>query len=168
MPSPTPWLIAAAVMLTLPSSAQALCVYKGELYARTTIAQEFADSPWVVRARVLSVTDNWADGVGDDEEPWTLYRVRIVQGFKGDPPTEVSVFTYRDSGGFYMDRPWEGPDIGGEYLLFLRPTGGLSGLPEAARGGTIVNYNCGQSKPWADVSATGRGELARLAGTGRR
>lgn len=152
-------------MLTAPTGAQALCSYNDELYARTTIAQEFADAPWVIRGRLVSVTESRADGIGDDEEPWTLYRVRIVQRYKGDPPVEISVFTYRNSGGFYMDRPGEGPDIGGEYLLFLQPTAGLSGLPEAARGGAIVNYSCGQSKPWAEVPTAGRSELAGLAGT---
>ena len=153
-------------MLLLPSSAHALCEYRGELYARTTIAQEFADSPWVVRGRVVSATDNWSDGsLGDDEEPWTLYRVQVLDRFKGDAPVEVSLFTHRNSGGFYMDRGSQGPDIGGEYLLFLQPASDRPWLPGVARGGTVVAYSCGQSKLWAEVPAAGRGELARLART---
>ncbi|MFN3668176.1 MAG: hypothetical protein ACK4VY_02635 [Brevundimonas sp.] len=165
MSPPTPWLIAAALTLTAPSGAHAWCEYRGQLDARTTIAREFADSPWVVRARVVSATDNWTDGsLGADEEPWTLYRVRVVERFKGEPPAEVSVLTFRDSGGFYMDRGARAPDIGGEYLLFLQPTRDSPWLPDAARGGTVVNYSCGRSMRWAETSAADRGELARLAG----
>lgn len=166
MTPPTPWLTVVALALIIPSSVHAACIYKGELDARTTIAREFTDSPWVVRGRVVSAIDNWTDGsLDDDEEPWTLYRVRIVERFKGDPPVEVNVFTFRDSGGFYMDRAWEGTDIGGEYLLFLTPTSGLPWRPEVARGGTVVNYSCGQSRPWAEVPPVGRRELAMLERT---
>lgn len=151
---PAPWLIAAGLCLAPLSSAQALCVYRGELYARTTLEQEFADARWVLRGRVIAAVDNWSDGsLGEDEEPWTLYRVQVVERFKGDSPVEVAVFTYRNSGGFYMDGPREGPHIGGEYLLFLQPTGGLRSLPDIARDGTVVNYSCGQSKAWAEVDA---------------
>ena len=168
MTSPTPWLIAAALALIIPTSTHAACIYNGELDARTTIAREFTDSDWVVRGRVVSTIDNWADETfADGEEPWTLYRVQIVERFKGDLPVEVNVFTHRNSGGFYMDRPWEGPDIGGEYLLFLRPASGLPSLPDVAMDGMVVNYNCGQSKPWAEVRSAGRSELAMLARTAR-
>lgn len=161
----TPWLIAAALTLLPLSQARALCVYHGDLYAETTLAQEFGDSGWVVRGRVVSAEDNWSDGrMGDDEAPWTLYRVQILERFKGEPTVEVSVFTYRDSGGFYMDRGGDGADIGGEYLLFLNPTEPGPDLPIAARDAMIVNYSCGQSRSWLEVPQADRLRLAALAG----
>lgn len=90
-----------AALLTAPS-ARALCIYNGEDNAKTTLAQEFEDSTWVVRAKVLAARDHFSD----EEDSWTLYGVEVLQSFKGRPPKMLPVFTFRDSGGFYMDRPW--------------------------------------------------------------
>lgn len=166
MTSPTRWLIAAALTLIPTSGAHALCIYNGALYASTTIGQEFADSHWVVRGRVVSAVNSWENGATDEGgDPWTVYRVQVEERYKGDPPLEISVFTHRNSGGFYMDRSGEGADIGGEYLLFLRPPNEASSLQNAAREGMVVNYSCGQSKPWSEVSLASRRELMALANT---
>jgi hypothetical protein len=42
----------AAGFAVAGSSARALCTYKGQMYAKTTLAEEFADAKWVVRAKV--------------------------------------------------------------------------------------------------------------------
>lgn len=145
-------LIAALVLLT-PGRVDAFCMYHGVDNAKTTLEQEFRDSRWVVRAHVVSADYHWAD-VG---ESWTLYRLRVVQNFKGKLPSRFTFFTERDSGGFYMDGDDATPKLG-DYLLFLTPLH-HSGDPPAARKAVSVNYNCGQSKPWERVT---KDELKRL------
>lgn len=142
----------------LGSSAHALCIYKGELYARTSIGQEFEDSRWVVKAKVRSATDHFIEG----EEPWTEYQLEVQYAYKGNPPQQLRFFTFRNSGGFYLDRDRE-HDVGGEYLLFLNPTSDSPAIPAAARGTVSVNYSCGLSGPWNSVTTGSRAELARLS-----
>ena len=164
MMPPTPLLVAAALALTGPATAHALCIYKGELYATTTIPQEFADSRWVVRARVTAQTDSWADAGPDyDEDPWTTYRIEVLEVFKGEAPREMTVFTERDSGGFYLEPPRGRFDPNVQYLLFLNPTQMWTDSPPEASGTARVNYNCGQSKPWHQVPASDRDALLTLA-----
>ena len=160
-----PWLIAATLSLTVAPAAQAVCIYRGELYARTTVQQEFADAPLVVRARLLSAVSG---GPTDDLDPWTVYRLEVFSTFKGDPPREISVFTERNSGGFYMDRGGEGPDIGQEYLLFLQPRDSARPTPAAGRGAMVVNYSCGRSGRWQDVDRAARSELRLLVSRAAR
>lgn len=155
MPRVMVWALAAAAVAGLASPAAALCVYKGELYARTTVAQEFADARWVVRARVVSAESD----LSGDVAPWTVYRLEVLQAFKGAPARELTMFTWRNSGGFYLDRGGEGPDVGGEYLLFLNPLRAAPDQPAAARGATEANYSCGRSGLWREVS---RAEQMRL------
>lgn len=150
--------IALAVALSaLGSSAHALCIYKGELYARPTVSQEFQDSRWVVKAKVLTATDHFVEG----EEPWTEYQLEVQQAYKGEPPRRLRFFTFRNSGGFYLDRAQE-HDVGGEYLLFLNPTTNTPQFPLAARGTVSVNYSCGASGLWSSVTAGARANLLRL------
>jgi len=138
-------LAAAVALFALPlTPVRALCIYHGELYATTTLAQEFRDSRWVVRARVLSAATHWSD----ESVSWTLYRLQVLHRYKGAPPNRITLYTERNSGGFYLDRG-AAPDLGGEYLLFLNPVARRRGNPPAARGATWVNYNCGRSRPWA-------------------
>lgn len=157
------WMLAALTCASLASPAAALCVYKGELYATTTVAQEFADARWVVRARVLSAQSDLSGEVA----PWTVYRLEVVQAFKGAPARELTMFTWRDSGGFYMDRGAAGPDIGGEYLLFLNPLQADPDQPQAARGATAANYSCGRSGLWREVSRAEQMRLWSLANRSR-
>lgn len=92
-----PTLALAAVMTALGGSeANAVCFYHGHLYAKTTIQQEFRDSRWVVRAKVLTARDN-------EDGPYTTYGLLIERAFKGSPPKHLTFFTMRDSGGFYLD-----------------------------------------------------------------
>jgi len=146
-----------------PSPAKSVCIYNGVDNAKTTIGQEFRDSRWVVRARVLSARDRWLN----EGDSWTLYRLKVVHAFKGKLPRTFTFFTDRDSGGFYMDRPWvplpKGHDVGGEYLLFLNPLPHHRGDPAASHGATFVNYNCGQSRLWSKVDSSSRRSLNRLA-----
>jgi hypothetical protein len=152
----------ATLVSALFSPARALCIYDGIDNAKTTLDREFVDSRWVVRARVLAAKDHWSD----TEDSWTIYRIRVERSYKGEPPRELRFFTYRDSGGFYMDRAWkalpEGHDVGGEYLLFLNPSPRRRGNPAAMTGTVFVNYSCGVSKAWREVSAAERNALTRL------
>lgn len=127
--------------------ANALCTYRGMDNAKTTPEQEFRDSRWVVRAQVVSADYHWSN----EGESWTLYRLKVVQSYKGNLPNRFTFFTERNSGGFYMDRDGAVPDMDGDYLLFLTRFPRTTD-PPAARGALWVNYNCGQSKPWAEVS----------------
>lgn len=162
-------LSAALLLATAPASpAVALCIYKGVDNATTTLSQEFRDSRWVVRARVLSAFDGVVEASSPDAGMrFTVYRLAVVRAYKGRPAPRLTFFTQRNSGGFYMDRPWHrlpgGHDVGGEYLLFLNPDQPYSGRPAAARNSVFVNYSCGQSRLWRDVPRSARRELAALA-----
>jgi hypothetical protein len=163
-----PRIAFAALLLTLAASAEALCIYRGVDNARTSIRQEYADAQWVVRARVLSATSGVVEaGLPDAGMGWTTYRLQVIRAFKGQPPHRIRFFTQRNSGGFYMDRPWvplpQGHDVGGEYLLFLNLILPYQGQPRAERGAAFVNYSCGQSRPWREVSAASRRLLASLS-----
>lgn len=151
-------VIGLVLALPLTPRASALCIYHGKMNAKTTIRQEFADSRWVVQAKVTAADYHWAD----EGESWTIYHLQVLIRFKGDPPVNIELFTYRDSGGFYLDKGVD-PDLGGEYLLFLDPISPALHAPAAAHGATEVNYNCGQSKEWSQVTAADRSELARLS-----
>lgn len=143
-------------------AARAVCYYHGQFSAKTTLEQEFKDSTWVVRAKVLSATDHWSD----DEASWTLYDLEIERSYKGKPAPKLKFFTLRDSGGFYMDQKGEGPpnehDIGGEYLLFLNPQSPNPDFPKEAAGTVFVNYSCGKSGPWNQVTKQSREALTEL------
>lgn len=152
-----PWLIAATLSLTTASAAQALCSYNGVLYARTTLQQEFADAPVVLRGRLVLAVSG---GPTDDHGPWTVYQLETVSAFKGEPPRRISVATERNSGGFYMDRDGGAPDIGQDYLLFLQP-----GDDE---GSWRVNYSCGQSRPWREVDVAAQEALQALSAAAGR
>jgi hypothetical protein len=151
-----------AILIAVPlSQADALCSYDGVYNLKTTVRQEFRDSPWVVRARVVSVID------GDDRDngPWIVYRLKIERIYKGRPPRPLSMFTEVNSGGFYLNSGWGDHHVGNVHLLFLGPPG--YALPRPARGSTMINYSCGQSKEWNRVGPKTRLLLERLS-RGRR
>jgi hypothetical protein len=162
MLSAAKYLIAVTAIAAAASGAHALCIYDGVDNAKTTIPQEFRDSQWVVRAKVLSATDHWSDV----DDSWTTYELKVEHAYKGSPPQRLRFFTFRDSGGFYMDRPWlklpQGHDIGGEYLLFLIPFPVAKGEPAQTKGAVFVNYSCGLSGPWNEESPSARGMLDNL------
>jgi len=144
-------------MLSVPYAA-ALCSYHGQDNAKTTVAQEFADSDWVIHVKVIAADDHWSDEDGS----WTLYHLQVMTAFKGKPPAPIEMLTYRDSGGFIWTRATF-PDLGGEYLLFLDPIGHPDSVSAAARNATEVNYSCGQSKPWSSVNEKDRQRLIKLS-----
>lgn len=156
-------MLAAGVLLSA-SSASALCIYKGVDHAETTVAEEFADATWVVRARVVSGAHHWSET--DDDEPWTVYRLEVLERFKGHAPSRLRFFTFRNSGAFYLERPWrggrDGTDVGSEYLLFLEPWNGGPGDPAEMKGAVFVTYSCGVSGPWRDVGPKDRAALRAL------
>ena len=157
-----PVVIAAVAVFLAAPRAHALCIYNGEDNAKTTISQEFKDSKWVVKAKVVAAKDHFSD----EDESWTLYQLEVQHAFKGQPRHPLRFFTFRDSGGFYMDKAWvhlpAGHDIGGEYLLFLNPWPTRKDLPPQARDSVFVNYSCGLSGPWAKVSSADRQRLSAL------
>ncbi|WP_448662800.1 hypothetical protein ACG3SL_19485 [Sphingomonas sp. CJ20] len=152
-------LIAAILVMAWSFPASALCTYDGVDDAKTTIAEEFRDSRWVVRAHVVSVDYHWSD----EDESWAIYRLKIVKSYKGKLSARFTFFTYRNSGGFYMDSDGGGPDLERDYLLFLTPHTFPKVLPPSAKGALWVNYNCGQSKVWSEVTAGEAEELAALS-----
>jgi len=94
------------------SGAHFYCSYNGELYAKTTLAQEFRDASLVVRVNVLS--SKQISIPGPDEDVGVLNRIKVAQIFKGKSPTILIYYSRLDSGGFYLD-------VGTDYLLFLDP-----------------------------------------------
>jgi hypothetical protein len=136
--------------------AKALCIYKGQLYAKTTPEQEFRDSALVARARVISSRDTF-----EDDEPGVVYSIKIDHWFKGKTPTVIRDFSERDSGGFYLD-------VGSEYLLFLNPISDEQAAKNptwkrVAPDAMMVNYSCGQSRVWANVALKDRQNLEALS-----
>lgn len=154
-------LAGALALFTACSTARALCIYHGKLYAKTSLEQEFRDATVVVRGVVVSSKNIYPSDDSDDSDPGVLYRVKVEQSFKGKPPAMLTDYTERNSGGFYLD-------LGTEYLLFLNPI-----TPKAERefpswkknapDALTVNYNCGQSRPWGEVSAEDRRRLGKMS-----
>src|SRR4051794_13622998 len=93
------WLLCLPCAALAPAPAAVYCSYKGVMYAKTTIPQEFHDSRWVARVKVTAARDHWSD----IEESWTLYRITVLNAYKGRPPAELRFFSFRNSGGFYLD-----------------------------------------------------------------
>jgi hypothetical protein len=153
--------LCAGATLAVASGANAFCLYHGVDNAKTTLAQEFRDAKWVVRARAISGDYHWANA-GD---LWTLYHLTIIRSYKGRAPVHLALFTWRDSGGFYLDGKEAAPDFDHDYLLFLTPAIRRRGDPLAMRGAMWVNYECGQSRPWSRVS---RADAVRLQAMSRR
>jgi hypothetical protein len=149
-----PVIFAASLLVLAPAPAAAFCSYHGEMYAETTLDQEFRDARWVVRGRVLSGQTSRTEG-----ETWTLYRLDVVESLKGDLAGQFTFFTERNSGGFYMDDGMSGPDVGRTYLLFLIPDPRAQTRPREAAGALWVNYPCGQSRRWDELTPT---EVTRL------
>ena len=79
---------------------------------------------------------------------------------KGAPPKRFSFYTRRDSGGFYLDAGDGRPEVGHDYLLFLNPAPLSREDPTIVRGAMWVNYECGESKPWANVGTIERKRLS--------
>ena len=152
------WLVTCLIALS-PSAAAALCSYDGVYNAKTSVSQEFRDAQWVVRVHILSADYHWSD----EDDSWTVYRLKAVRVYKGKMRSDFNVFTYRDSGGFYMDGNGAVPDLDRDYLLFLVSDAWLNTAPRAARGALRVNYSCGQSKLWADVTDKEQAQLRWLS-----
>jgi hypothetical protein len=134
------------------NACQAVCIYDGKLYAKTTIEQEFKDASLVIRAkvvssRVISIADH-------EEDTGVLYQVKIDQLIKGRASGSIAYYSRRDSGGFYLDA-----DV--EYLLFLQPIS-VTEWAHDRPGAMVVNYSCGQSRPWSQVSRPDRDRLRLL------
>lgn len=142
-------LLAAFALLASAAPAHALCVYHGELYGQSTLQGELAESPLVVKATVTD--DRWIQPWGENGEVGSLYTLRVEQTFKGVAAPTITVFTERNSGGFYLD-------TGETHLLFLTPSHRPIWRPHVADA-YRVNYNCGQSRPWAEVPAADRAQL---------
>ena len=149
-------LTTATLLLGAALPAHALCIYNGVDNAKTTIREEFHDSKWVVKVQLIAADNHWSD----EDDSWTLYHVKTLSSFKGRAPRRIDVFTYRDSGGFFLDKGMSN-DLGGEYLLFLSPA--TQKLPSVARGALEVNYPCGQSGPWEKLSTGQQKTLEALS-----
>jgi hypothetical protein len=147
------WLVALALTLSA-SSANALCIYKGNLYAKTTLAQEFEDSSIVIRGKVLSELRRYFSNEKDGDLG-VLNQIRVEQVFKGKAPAVVRYYTAVNSGGFYLDK-------GEDYLLFLNPIARIEWKKVAPRA-MLVNYNCGQSRLWAQIPGNDKTLLNALS-----
>ena len=152
-------LVCAGLLLLWSVPASALCTYHGVDNAKPSLTQEFHDSKWVVRARVVSADYHWSD----EDESWTLYRLKVVKSYKGKLRTRFTFFTERNSGGFYMDGAGGVPDLDRGYLLFLASDGWSKAGRPFAKDALWVNYNCGQSKVWNEVTAREAAQLVALS-----
>jgi hypothetical protein len=149
--------LAAGLLGFLPN-AYALCAYGDVLDATTSLDREFRDATLVVKGDVLSSQEITMPDGEDDVDYGVLYKIRIDHVFKGKAREALAYFSHRDSGGFYLQ-------VGREYLLFLNPLS-ESDWAKSASGAMVVNYNCGQSRQWAEVSLTDRKRLNILSEQG--
>ena len=124
--------------------ASALC-------SGATVQQEFREADVVVRASLVSELNVWDDEPSasfraqwGDSANVVLYRLKVLETFKGKPGSRIRFFEERNSGAFYLD-------VDKEYLLFLNFIRPYKGRPAAADGAVEVRYACGQSKPWREV-----------------
>ena len=130
--------------------------------------QEFREADVVIRATLVSELNVW------DDEPsasfraqWgdggivVLYRLKVLEIFKGKPGSRIRFFEERNSGAFYLDADKE-------YLLFLNYIRPSNGRPAAAEGAVEVRYACGQSKPWREVQPATLKALRSLRAKGVR
>ncbi|WP_428332023.1 hypothetical protein [Novosphingobium sp.] len=152
-------LVCAGLLLMWSIPASALCIYHGVDNAKTSIVREFHDAKWVVRAHVISADYHWSD----EDASWTLYHLKVVKSYKGKLRTRFAFFTERNSGGFYMDYAGGAPDLDRDYLLFLVSDGWSKADRPFAKDALWINYNCGQSKVWNEVSAHEAAELVTLS-----
>jgi hypothetical protein len=160
------WRRALALSMTLLATAgvagqaQALCIYRGELHGKSTITGEFRESSLVIKGTAVETHD--IQPVDPDRSPLDSYaiaRIRVDKVFKGVAGREVLLISERNSGGFYVD-----PGV--QYLLFFNPPerpGWSKGYDPAAIAKLqllprprLINFSCGQSAPWGEVSAAKR------------
>jgi hypothetical protein len=128
------YVLLAPLMAACVFPLHALCIYKGQLNAKTTLRQEFEGARWVVRAKVADQQTHWVNDQDSYEDSWTIYQLKIDAVFKGTPPPDLRLFTFQNSGGFYLD---VAPN---EYLLFFNPVEKTSEYPDEAKGAFEVNY----------------------------
>ncbi len=160
-------VIAATLATAMP--AQALCMYYGKTFqksddkdsagrlnAKTTVAGEFKDAMTALWGRVVSSREVPVRKSKPDAQAGVVYRIRVDKVFKGDAVREASYYTERNSGAFYLDQ-------GEDYLLFLNPPMHDDPALGVAPGVLIVNYACGKSKRWNQLSMADKRALDALA-----
>ena len=147
--------VAMTLAMGAATQAEAVCMYRGVLYAKSTITGEFRESSLVIKGTVI---ENYEVETTQEEnaiDDYVIARIRVDAVMKGDVGREVLLISRRNSGGFYID-----PGV--QYLLFLDPpvragwskgyrrhqVAPLQTLPRPR----YVNNACGQSVPWAEVS----------------
>lgn len=139
-------VLAVALLALLASPARAVC-------SGASLEQEYREADLVVRARLVAESSVWDDEPSaasraqwGDYYPVRLYRLRVLERFKGSPGPRIILFQEVTSGRFDIDRDKD-------YLLFLNYSRPSRGRPSAARGATYVRHACGQSKPASEVPA---------------
>jgi len=144
-----------ALLAVSAAPASALC-------SGAPLQQEFREADVVVRATLVGELNVWDDEPSKSFQaqwgngaPIVLYRLKVVETFKGKPGSRIRFFEERNSGAFYLD-------VDKEYLLFLNRVRPYRGRPSAAAGAMEVRYACGQSKPWKEVPVTTRRKLRSL------
>lgn len=153
--------IAATLGLAMP--AQAICIYRGVLYAKSTVTGEVRESSLVIKGTVIETYDIEPADPEGALDSYAVARIRVDEVFKGAAGREVFLISERNSGGFYVD-----PGV--QYLLFLGPpvrAGWSNGYdPEAIAEVQLlprprfINHSCGQSVPWAELGEPRRKVLA--------
>jgi hypothetical protein len=151
-------LIACASLLLGAAPAAAGCSGAG-------LEREYRAADVVARVRVMAETRvmdaepsaatirQWGDYF-----PVALYRLRVVEVFKGRPGPQISFFQEISSGRFDVD-------LDRDYLIFFTYYRPSPSRPAAARGAMYVRYACGESKPWRQVDAATLTRLRALSRT---
>lgn len=139
-------VVLAVALFFAAGTARAAC-------SGASLEQEYREADVVARGVVVAETRVTDDELSPDfmarwgdYSPVLLYRLRVIETFKGRPGPTINYLTEVTSGLFPVD-------VGGDYLVFFNyhqpsPRRGM-----APRGAMYVRYACGQSKTWESVRA---------------
>ena len=133
------WALLAFLWLSIPLVSHGACVdFSGpvDVPRHPNVTAEYASSKFVILGRATR-----ARNVSSPDDPagyeWTVYEVKVLTAFKGQPPKSVKLVSPNTTARFPMD---EGKD----YLLFIEH----SSEPELAGNETLpADFvdNCGNS-----------------------
>jgi hypothetical protein len=105
----------ALSMATISPTSYATCWESGEgptaVYRSPSVPAEFKDAAFVITGRLLSERNI---STADDPQgfEWTVYTVKVLETFKGNPLQTIRLLSENSSARFYLD-------TGKSYLLFV-------------------------------------------------
>lgn len=129
----------AFLWLSIPLVSRGACVdFSGpvDVPRHPTVAAEYATSKFVILG-VATRAKNFSSPDDPDGYDWTVYEVKVLAAFKGQPPKSIKLVSPNTTSRFPMD---EGKD----YLLFVEHSPVLEFAGKEPLPADFVD-NCGNS-----------------------